>query len=162
MRVVTTTQQFAKSGAVAFGARIRQLRQGREWTQGDLAAQMTGAGFPLHQTTVAKLEVGSRPTSVEELFALAAILNVTVPELLLVDDDSGIHRELSEISTRLAQLDSQIGQTKQRERDLQTEYEATQEQYQNVVARLSDPPSLKAGPGAVIPAGSEDRDHAES
>lgn len=52
-------------------------------TQEDLATVL-GAQHRvfLHQTTVAKLESGSRPTNVPELFALASALGVSYEELL--------------------------------------------------------------------------------
>lgn len=68
------------------GARVRSLRAGRDWTQGDLAKRMATAGYPMHQTTVAKMESGARPTTVNEVAALAFIFGVP-PSALLSDDD---------------------------------------------------------------------------
>lgn len=70
--------------ARAFGARVRYLRQCRTWTQEDLAVALGAAGHPMHHSTVAKLEVGTRPTTIDEAVAIARILGVEVRELLAV------------------------------------------------------------------------------
>lgn len=64
-----------------FGAKVRSLRLERGWTQGDLASKMTAAGHPMHQTTVAKLENGTRPTSVAEASSLASIYGISTGSL---------------------------------------------------------------------------------
>jgi len=66
-----------------FGSRVRAFRKARGWSQEELAQVL--ANFHkvvLHQTTVAKLEGGARPTSVPEVFALASALGVSYEELL--------------------------------------------------------------------------------
>lgn len=47
---------------------------------------MTDAGHGMHQTTIAKIENGDRPTPVEEVVNLAALLETTVTELLAPGD----------------------------------------------------------------------------
>lgn len=42
---------------------------------------MTAAGHPMHQTTVAKLENGTRPTSVAEASSLASIYGISTGSL---------------------------------------------------------------------------------
>ena len=64
-----------------FGSRIREMRAARGWTQDELARRMTEAGHPMHQTTVAKLENGNRPTSVSEVGALATLFGVAIGSL---------------------------------------------------------------------------------
>lgn len=62
-----------------FGARVREVRKARGLTQPMLAlrlAMFTGRTY--HQATIAKLESGSRPTSVDELCALAQALDVSI------------------------------------------------------------------------------------
>jgi transcriptional regulator with XRE-family HTH domain len=66
-----------------FGGRVRTFRKARGWSQEELAQVL--ANFHkvvLHQTTVAKLESGTRPTNVPEIFALASALGVSYDELL--------------------------------------------------------------------------------
>ena len=60
------------------GLRVRELRTARGWTQKALAQRASALGFTMHRTTVAKVESGTRPTSVAEVAALAAIFDVEV------------------------------------------------------------------------------------
>jgi len=64
------------------GLRVRELRAARGWSQEALGRRMTSLGYPMHQTTVAKLEAGTRPLRVSELVALADILGVKPRGLL--------------------------------------------------------------------------------
>lgn len=67
--------------ARAFGEQVRELRTAHGWTQVELAKRMTEAGYTMRQTTIAKIEAGSRPTSVPEVVAMAKTLDVTVSSL---------------------------------------------------------------------------------
>ena len=60
-----------------FGANLRAVREHRGMGQRELAAQMTGRGYPWHQNTVTKVETGGRDVKFGEASALAAILRVT-------------------------------------------------------------------------------------
>lgn len=62
--------------------RLRALREAAELTQGQLAERMTQLGFSMHQTAVAKIELGQRPVRVNEVVAFAAALRVPVTDLL--------------------------------------------------------------------------------
>lgn len=64
-----------------FGRRVARLRRLRNLTQEDTARALTSLGRPTHQTTVAKIEKGTRPTPVGEIVALAAVLGVPVAAL---------------------------------------------------------------------------------
>lgn len=88
MTETTPEAQSARSGALRFSKRVRELRKSQGWTQSDLAKRMTAAGYPMHLTTIAKLEAATRPTPVEEAYALAAIFELPVTELLTSADDS--------------------------------------------------------------------------
>lgn len=59
-----------------FGERVKEWRQARNWKQEDLAEKLRELGFEMHQTTVAKLEKGSRPLRVAEASAIATIFGV--------------------------------------------------------------------------------------
>ena len=69
----------------AFGERVRELRQARRWSQAELAAAMTEAGFPWQPVTVTRVERAQRPTRVSELAALSQVFDVKVGALLLGD-----------------------------------------------------------------------------
>lgn len=86
-----------------FGARVRNFRQARGLTQEALAQWMTSAGYPMHQTTLAKIESGGRPTPVGEVAALAALFGVPVGEFFDTSDD--VRDDMERV--RLANLASQ-------------------------------------------------------
>jgi len=60
-----------------FGARLRELREARDMTQMALAH---AAG--LHPTYIGSVEAGARNVALLNLYALAAALEVDLPELL--------------------------------------------------------------------------------
>lgn len=68
------------------GKRVRDLRKVCGWTQAELAERLNEYGLSFQQGTVAKLEGGSRPTTVTELAALSNLLNQG-PESLLADHE---------------------------------------------------------------------------
>ena len=62
--------------------RIRQGRLDRDWSQVELARQMTREGHPWHQTTVAKAELAEREVRFTELLSLAQVLAIPLEHLL--------------------------------------------------------------------------------
>lgn len=69
-------ENVGESAERAFGRRVKDLRTARGWTQDDLARHLAAAGYTMHQTTVAKMESGVRPTDVGEIAAIAAIFGI--------------------------------------------------------------------------------------
>jgi transcriptional regulator with XRE-family HTH domain len=65
-------------------ARVREVRDRKGWSQAELARRMTEAGSPMTQTAVARLEGGGRRVLVDELLALARVLDVP-PVSLVID-----------------------------------------------------------------------------
>lgn len=59
-------------------ANIRERREDREWSQADLARQMSERGWSFHPQTVQRIEAGHRKVSVGEAVALAEILGTSV------------------------------------------------------------------------------------
>jgi transcriptional regulator with XRE-family HTH domain len=59
-----------------FGDKVRQWRHALNWSQEDVAQRMRVRGFEMHQTTVAKIERGTRPLRVAEAVALASIFDM--------------------------------------------------------------------------------------
>lgn len=67
--------------------RVKALRKGRGWSAERLAEAMAAVGIPWTRVVVTKLETGRRPgVSVEELFALAFVLDVAPVHLLVPID----------------------------------------------------------------------------
>lgn len=66
---------------------------------------MTDLGLPMHQTTVAKIETGSRPTSIREAEALSVIFGMDMVSLL-VDADPELAAARLEVVRLLGELDA--------------------------------------------------------
>lgn len=64
------------------GRNVKRLRQKRGWSQTVLAHELGFLGLELRQTTMTKLEGGVRPTSADELWALASVFEVPYDDLL--------------------------------------------------------------------------------
>ena len=62
----------------ALGVRVRQLRDGRDWTQERLAAEAD-----IQRTYLAEVEAGKRNPTVKFLAKLAAALHVRIADLFL-------------------------------------------------------------------------------
>jgi transcriptional regulator with XRE-family HTH domain len=68
----------AKNIQAALGARIRQLRKEREWSQEDLAA-----ASGMHWTYIGQVERGERNLTLQSLRAIAKALGLKMSELLV-------------------------------------------------------------------------------
>lgn len=58
------------------GQQIREHRQAAKLSQAELAARVTAKGYTVQQSTVAKIEGGTRPIRVAELYVFADALEV--------------------------------------------------------------------------------------
>lgn len=99
-----------------FGENVRKNRERKEMSQVDVAREMTARGWLWHQSTVYKIEHGTRRTEAFEVLDLAEILSVPmahlfwppaeVNEAAMVDRSIGIlrraWRETAEAARRLA------------------------------------------------------------
>jgi transcriptional regulator with XRE-family HTH domain len=105
MRMETKNElaEMARQAELDFGIRVRDTRKTRGMSQQELADAMTAAiGKPFHQTTIGRIENGTRPTSVAELVVLAALLDV-MPTDLLADVERQVITVQVELRTREAQ-----------------------------------------------------------
>jgi transcriptional regulator with XRE-family HTH domain len=64
-----------------FATNIREERERRKLSQGELARRMAERGFPYYQQTIRRIEEGRRKVSVGEAKALAEILGTTMDRL---------------------------------------------------------------------------------
>ena len=69
------------------GQRVRSVRRHAEVSQADLARWMVAAGHPFRQSTVSKIELGSRPVLAREIHDLAVLLGVSTGWLLTGKDE---------------------------------------------------------------------------
>jgi transcriptional regulator with XRE-family HTH domain len=61
-----------------FGEVVRGWRLDRNWSQEEVAEKLRYEGFEMHQTTVAKIERGTRPLRVAEASAIGAVFGMPV------------------------------------------------------------------------------------
>ncbi|WP_295956178.1 helix-turn-helix domain-containing protein [Agathobaculum sp.] len=63
------------------GAKIREFRVARSWTQSELAAQMQLHGCDLSREIIARIESGYRAVSVYEIDKFVEVFGITYDEL---------------------------------------------------------------------------------
>jgi transcriptional regulator with XRE-family HTH domain len=113
------------------GRNVQRFRKGCFLSQAELAQEMAERGFPFSQTTVVKVEQGSRPLKLEEAQAIAELLGISTPVLMahggwnpelpaISDAAEQLHDALEGISVRLkrkARLDQEIARLERVQRD---------------------------------------------
>lgn len=89
------------------GRQVRLLRQGRGWSQQDVADRMRAYGYKWSQATVTRLESAGRPIRVNELADLAMLFGVPATQFLdsrvqdfAWDDLEALEREIDELTAK--------------------------------------------------------------
>lgn len=72
----------------SFGNAVKAFRLANNWTQDDLARNLTAKGVRASQTIVAKIERGDRPTPITEAAVLAALFGIPIQSLFPMDKSS--------------------------------------------------------------------------
>lgn len=75
------------------GRRLNELRRTRGYTLGELEARLTGVGRPILLSALSKIEKGQRRVDVDDLVALARVLDVS-PNSLLLPSHTAIDAEV--------------------------------------------------------------------
>ena len=75
---------------------------------------MSAASFKMHQSTVAKLETGTRPTPAEELVALARILRVPLHQLVTPPPDDAALKRLHDAEEGVTEAKAVLEDTMKR------------------------------------------------
>jgi transcriptional regulator with XRE-family HTH domain len=111
-----------------FGQRLRALREERGMSQQTLVTLLEGLGITSwHQTTVGKVEVGTRPMRLAEALAVAAVFDMTVDELLEdPDSERARTRRIRQLLARRSELAVIESLLRDRERQLDAWLEAIQ------------------------------------
>lgn len=93
--------------ALPLGRTVKERRRAAGLTQADLVSKLAAHGVAMHQTTVAKLEAGTRPTSVHELLGLARVLDCGVEDLLrpAQPDDSELQAAVRDVELAQVRVD---------------------------------------------------------
>jgi transcriptional regulator with XRE-family HTH domain len=118
-----------------FGARVRQAREDRGWSQEALARHLrdTAAGVDLHQSAIARLERGERAIRFNEAAALAKVLNIDlrpfagidVEPLLTEEDYERVKALAEERRTMEKQVADQLLNLRKQHEDEAAELEQT-------------------------------------
>lgn len=78
-----------------FIANMRRLREENGWSQGQMAQRMQEAGWTdFHQTTISRMENGSRPVRLGEARGIAGVLGALVGQMILDEPAARALREL--------------------------------------------------------------------
>ena len=83
---------------------VRLLRQGRGWSQQEVAEKMRAYGYQWSQATVTRLESASRPIRLNELADLAALFGVPVTQFLESRDLDFEWDDLETLENEIASL----------------------------------------------------------
>jgi transcriptional regulator with XRE-family HTH domain len=121
-----------------FGRRVKDLRQARGWTQEEFARHMTAAGHSMHQTTVAKMESGARPTTIKELAAIATIFDISVAALFEDPlEETAMRQRLAGLAYRLAGISNEKNRLVDRIAELQAEWTSTEIEYKELAYQIA-------------------------
>lgn len=85
-----------------FVANMRRLREEQGWSQGEMAKRMQDAGWSeFHQTTISRIEKGSRPVRLGEARGIAGVFGALVGQMIL---DSEVAEKLRNLELDLMKL----------------------------------------------------------
>ena len=100
---------------------VRLLRQGRGWSQQEVAEKMRAYGYQWSQATVTRLESASRPIRLNELADLAILFSVPVAQFLESrdpefewDDLESLEREITSLTKERDTLKADLDEKRYR------------------------------------------------
>lgn len=132
-------EQVLKEASIEFGRRVKELRKAAGLTQAELADRLGRWGKSYHQTTVAKLEAGTRPTTLDELMPLAVALGVSQREFF--DDPSPAARaeqKVREAEHELVRMQEDMVQTFTRLKQIQESIRTAVDVYRRRLVALRE------------------------
>lgn len=92
-----------------FAKNMQRLRGRRGWSQGEFARQMQAAGWTsFHQTTVSRIENGTRPVRLGESRGIAEALGSTVSQMIQPSDGLETLRALERSIERTQEIRQEI------------------------------------------------------
>jgi transcriptional regulator with XRE-family HTH domain len=139
----------------SFGNKVRQWRRARNWSQDDLAHRLRRHGFDMHQTTVAKIERGSRPLRVAEAAAIAFIFRVPPLAVFMGPPPEKLPWSMQELHETIEEAERVLAEMKE---DMESSAKRYIEQQAQVfeLANVLNEAALKAETGkSEQPAGDE-------
>lgn len=117
----TSWEEQSENISKFLGHKIRQLRATKGMTQGDLAEKLTErTGKAFKVATVSRLEAGTRPTPLTEIYLLAEILEI--PTTFLLPPKSIEDRILAPIAIQLELIEEELRLAESKVRNSQREF----------------------------------------
>lgn len=126
------------------GRRVRQLRENFGWSQAELGKRLTLSGHPARQSTVAKMEAGSRPLRVNELQQLADAFGLSIFDLLeevRVDELADAQQQVVWATGRLRRIDTELERAEGEIEELKKQRVSAHwelEEFKGLVAKLRE------------------------
>jgi transcriptional regulator with XRE-family HTH domain len=115
-----------------FGERLKAERERRRWTQPKMADLLSEKGIaPMHATTIAKIEAGSRSVRINEAVGIADLFEMSVDALLgrQEPDDTTFAFALVTLAGYVWDLNRQVVQAKQVAGDIADQLEDAGERF---------------------------------
>lgn len=114
----------------SFGALVRTARENRQWTQADLAKRLGAElGKEVNPLAITRTEAGKRPVPLDEVAALAHLLNLELDPLL---NPPRVHGSAGDLRRRAEKLRDEINRGHQREVELMATYASVSQQLRRV------------------------------
>jgi transcriptional regulator with XRE-family HTH domain len=82
------------------GPQIRKLRMQKNWSQSKMAVKLQFAGFDVGRECIAKIEGQTRCVRDTDLFAIARVLNATLPDLFPQIEPSKLIADLERLRSK--------------------------------------------------------------
>jgi transcriptional regulator with XRE-family HTH domain len=116
-----------------FGKRVREERDRRGWSQGELAKRLTERGIHVHASTIAKIESEKKPRAVRlgEAVGIADLFELSVDALLdrQGPDDSTLTFALTVLLSYASGAERQIQQARNVATDIEDQLASVEESF---------------------------------
>ena len=120
----------------SFGALVRKARENRQWTQADLAKRLGSLlGKEVNPLAITRTETGKRPVPLDEVAALAQLLNLELDPLL---NPPSPHGSADDLRQRAVELRREIDQGHTQEVQLMAAYASVSQQLRQVRTRKEE------------------------
>ncbi|MEU7726141.1 helix-turn-helix transcriptional regulator [Streptomyces sp. NPDC040724] len=120
----------------SFGALVRQARENRQWTQADLAKRLGALlSREVNPLAITRTEAGKRPVPLDEVAALAQLLNLELDPLF---NPVRVPGSVVELEKRAAELREEIDQGHQQELQLMAAYASVNQQLRQLRTRRDE------------------------
>jgi transcriptional regulator with XRE-family HTH domain len=120
----------------SFGALVRKARENRQWTQADLAKRLGSLlSREVNPLAITRTEAGKRPVPLDEVAALAQLLNLELDPLL---NPPQVRGSADELKKRAAELHDELNQGHQQEVQLMAAYASVSQQLRAIRTRKDE------------------------